>query len=110
MTDLKLRFPIHTNNYDTRADSLVTTYEVEICEDCIYRSEGLETEDPDGVLTFDTCHEWDSWNFSFTYPDDDPDGEGEPIYGFSKGMCDGCHTSLGGNRHSMIATYMGETT
>ena len=106
---MKLRYPDHTNNYD--AAKKKATFEVEICEDCIFSSAGINEDfEPDGEDTFDVCREWDSWDFSFTYPEDDPDGEGEPLHGFSKSQCDGCHTTLGGDRHSMIATYMGETT
>lgn len=95
---MELRYPDHQSN-----SGAIEKFAVEICEDCIFRSAGLfeEPDDTDGL--FDTCPEWDGWDFHQRYADDDPDQEGEPLHGFSKSSCDGCHTSLGGERYSCTA-------
>jgi hypothetical protein len=108
MTDLKLRFPEHANNYDSA--SRYTKFDVDVCVDC-YMTIHLPGEndnfEPDGDRTFDLCREWNEWAFDDIYPDDDPDREGEPSHGFSKSQCDGCHTTLHGDRYSMRAAYIG---
>lgn len=102
--ELVLRYPDHTNNAEVSTEDI----EVEICEDCIYRGSGIEVEGIElGDDRYDTCPEWDLWGFNFTYPEDDPDGYGEPVHGFSKSECDGCHTTLYGERYTMTAVYLG---
>jgi len=79
-------------------------FEVELCEECVLREAGYEVE-----AEYEVCPEWDNgWLFSAVYAEDDPDQEGEPLHGFSKAACDGCHTNLYGERYSHIATYVGE--
>jgi hypothetical protein len=85
-----------------------TKFDAEICTDCYMSINGVNEDfQPDGDRTFDVCPEWDSWYFDSIYPEDDTNHEGEPSHGFSKSQCDGCHTTLHGERYSMEATYLG---
>lgn len=101
----KLKYPEHKNNNEFGDELFV----VQICTNCVASDTGFVADhDQDGE--YDVCPEWDGWEFSFTYPEDDRNGYGEPLHGFSKSACDGCHTSLHGERYDIIATFVDRST
>ena len=104
MTDI-YRYPEHTPN-----DASIDRTTVELCENCVLAQagydpwEGRERDERE----YDICPEWDGWIFDPVYADDDPDHEYEPLHGFSWAICDGCHSTLGGERYTHTAVLMKE--
>ncbi len=79
----------------TNGDQAVTEdVELEVCTDCLTLIANGEVpkDDPE----FSLLDEWDGWMLAINC---DEDCEG----GFSWSQCDGCGSTLGGDRHPVIA-------
>jgi len=88
-----LRYPDHTPNESV--EGLL----INLCEDCVMAHAGNDTPD----AQFETCPEWEGWDFESVYADDDTERYYEPLSHFSKVPCDGCHSTLYGTHYDHVA-------
>lgn len=98
---MNYRYPEHRQNPAGDYGTL------EVCESCILADAGYPPDYPDGQPgAYDVCPEWHGWGFTFTYSEDDPEEQGEPVHGFSWARCDACHSQLGGERYTVHAAHL----
>ena len=80
---------------------MTVTFQIEVCDDCAMLIANGET--PEDNPEFRLSDSWDGYHIALDCPEDGCES-------FSWSSCDGCESSLGGNRHPAVAMSMGGKT
>ena len=75
---------------------------IEVCQDCVYFDANGPSDGWDSETEARITAAWseNDLTIGLTFLNSDPDHHGEPVYGFYRGPCAVCGTTLGGDYYT----------